>query len=126
MRIAKLINESNRAAVCRLLGWDMLAYGEFQQAAGLQYISEQVCGDAESVQTVAESPIFWAWWVNHWNRRDAEFLTYAGGYSSESRVLLYENLNNIAGFEFYPHTIILEQAYAQMVGNMIDAERRTA
>lgn len=127
MRVAKLVNESNKLAVCRLLGWDMLEYGKFQEAMGLLYIAEQVSGDEHSIQRVSESSVFWAWWVNHWNQRDSEFLTYAGGYDNTAwRRSLYRSLNDIEGFEFYPHSIVMEQAYAHMIGNMIDKERRSA
>lgn len=119
MKAQKLLTESNKQRVCQLLGWDLADYTAYQEAKGLDYIKQAICGDDFSVDTVAQCALFWRWWVNHWNARDAEFLTNAPNWPISWYGRKYEDLNDVDGFTFWPHRIIMEQTYAYMIGQTI-------
>lgn len=120
VNIKKLLVEVNQQQVQRLLGWDDLMYGIFQNEKGLEYLRRVVGSDEKGIKMLMRSELFWRWWVNHWNRRDEEFLGYAKATPQHMREAYYHDLHDADGFEFYPHRIIMEQSYAEMVGNLID------
>lgn len=115
MKAQKFITEANKQEVCKLLGWTMEHYVKYQQAKGLEYLSDQVCGDLWSVNQVAKTPLFWRWWVNHWNARDVEFIADVRNWPIDWRARKYEDLNAVEGFTFWPHKVIMEQTYAHLI-----------
>lgn len=115
MKAQKFITEANKQEVCKLLGWTMAQYVAYQQEKGLEYLADQVCGDLWSVNQVAKTPLFWRWWVNHWNARDAEFIADVRNWPIDWRTRKYEDLNAVEGFTFWPHKVIMEQSYAHLI-----------
>lgn len=115
MNAQKFITEANIQKVCQLLGWDLETYTNYQHEKGLEYLKEVVCDDAWSVQQMAKTPLFWRWWVNHWNARDAEFISTWNNWPISWLRRKYNDLNAVEGFSFWPHKIIMEQSYAIMI-----------
>ena len=120
VNIKKLLIEVNQRQVMLLLGWSDLQYGIFQNEKGLQYLRRVVGADEVGIKMLMNGKLFWRWWVNHWNRRDEEFLGYGKAYPEHMREAYYYDLHDTEGFEFYPHRIIMEQGYAALVGELID------
>ncbi|TZF81790.1 hypothetical protein FW774_17185 [Pedobacter sp. BS3] len=119
MKVQKFLTEANKQQVMRLLGWTIDQYAEYQESKGLEYIRKLIAADDWSVNNVAKAPLFWRWWVNHWNARDTEFIGWATGYKNRPFLLRqYESLNDVDGFEFWPHRVIMEQSYAYMIGDL--------
>jgi len=119
MNAQKFINEANKQQVCKLLGWSLATYTQYQENKGLEYLRDVVCGDLWSVNNVAKTPLFWKWWINHWNARDNEFITtIASQWPSDWLRRKYDDLNAVEGFTFWPHKVIMEQSYAIMVDEM--------
>ena len=119
MKAQKFITEANKQQVCRLLGWSLAQYTSYQEAQGLAYLREVVCADEWSVNNVAKCALFWDWWVNHWNQRDAEFIVNARLWPISWLHRKYQDLNDVDGFEFWPHKIIMEHSYSFMIGKVI-------
>ncbi|SDG31742.1 hypothetical protein SAMN05421827_105115 [Pedobacter terrae] len=118
MNAQKFITEANKQRVCQLLGWSLDDYTQYQENKGLEYLREVVCCDLWSVNNVAKAPLFWKWWVNHWNARDAEFVADASSWPLDWLRRKYNDLNAVDGFTFWPHKIIMEQSYAYMIGDV--------
>jgi len=112
MNAQKFLTEANKQQVCRLLGWDELQYASFQEEQGIEYVKGIVGSDEWGASHLLKSKLFWKWWINHWNNRDQEFLTYAAASPASLREVMYKSLNNAEGFEFYPHRVIMEQSYS--------------
>lgn len=111
----EFMTAANQQQVCRLLGWTMEQYTEYQYEQGLVYLREKVCGDEWSVEKVSQSTMYWRWWVNHWNTRDAEFVTAARLWPLSWLKRKYEDLNEVDGFEFWPHKAIMMDTYEHMI-----------
>jgi len=107
MNAQKFITEANIHQVCKALGWSDLQYKSYQEQTGLDYLQSVVGADDWGLDHLKKTPIFWSWWINHWNKRDQEFLSF-----SNPSLSLYHSMNAHEGFEFYPHRIIMEQSYA--------------
>lgn len=118
MNPQKFITEANKQQVCKLLGWTEKQYCHYQQEQGLAYLSEFICGDDWSVNNVAKSESFWRWWVNHWNQRDDEFITSVHNFPVSWRLQRYHDLNDVDGFAFWPHRVIMEQTYCLMIDEL--------
>lgn len=115
MKAQKFITEANKQQVCKLLGWTLEQYTEYQELKGLEYLADQICGDVWGVNQVAQTPLFWRWWVNHWNTRDAEFIADAPNWPKSWLKRKYEDLNAVDGITFWPHKSIMEETYAILI-----------
>lgn len=123
----KFITEANKQQVIRLLGWSELEYCNYQEEVGLQYMRKVLETDEQGISYLSKNELFWKWWVNHWNYRDAEFLIDAKATPAVLRPGLYRDLNSIEGFEFYPHSEIMEVSYNALMSEMfLDARREVA
>lgn len=118
MKAQKFITEANKHQVCKLLGWSIDDYTAYQEAKGLEYLADMVDGDWWSVDIVSKCAMFWRWWVNHWNQRDEEFLAIYRDFPADFLALKYDDLNDVGGFKFWPHKVIMEHTYAIMVKEM--------
>lgn len=111
-------NASIRLQVLNVLGWDELAYGEFQQEAGLNYL-RHTYGAIPLIDDLPKHKAFWSWWVNHWMRRDRDFLEMSGLLFTNELTNYYRGLHDPAGFQFHPHSVILEDSWHIMVHALI-------
>lgn len=111
-------NASIRLQVLNVLGWDELAYGEFQEEAGLNYLTHTY-GPIPLIEDLPKHKAFWSWWVNHWVRRDREFLEMSGLLFPNELENYYKSLHDPASFQFHPHSIILEDSWETMVHALI-------
>lgn len=111
-------NAAVKTQVLNLLGWDELAFAEFQEAAGLEYLKIQF----GSIQIAADLPshkAFWSWWLMHWKRRDQEFLEMSGLLFRDELEDYYRELHNPNGVPFHPHSVIMEETYSAMMHHLV-------
>lgn len=118
MNAIKFIIEANKQQVRRLLGWSERRFSEFVAAKGIQYLKEVLFADDDAVLQLTKGDMFWQWWRNHWNKRDEEFLLYAGEYVLDHRLIMYEELHTIT-LDKYPHRPIMEQSYSLLMEQII-------
>jgi hypothetical protein len=98
-----------RDRVMALLGWDELAYNEYQMAQGMAYLDEQL-GEDKIGKKLAENALYWAWWRNHWHDVDMEFIYEVKNMTQQERRLYYECQHDYKAFEYKPQRIILQDA----------------
>lgn len=115
MTAQKFITEANKQKVCQLLDWTDLDYAIYQEEKGLEYLEHVICCDAWSVNNVAKCKMFWRWFINHWNIRDAQFIGEYGNYPRGLLKYKYEDLNDVESIKFYPHRVIMENTYQLMI-----------
>jgi len=111
----KNLQAATRQRVLDLLNWNDLQYGTFQMEQAYGYLNHIIPDDAWGKNHLPHTATFWAWWRNHWYKRDVQFLEYAEGLSAKKAVLFYEVTHTPEAIEFTPHSVILEDAYAKMV-----------
>lgn len=111
----KTIQQVTRWQVMKLLQWDDLQYGDFQMERAYAYIEHTIGHDVWGVKELKETASFWAWWRNHWHKRDMQFVQDAKKLSIEERVLFYEITHDAEAIEFTPHATIIADAFAKMI-----------
>lgn len=111
-------NAAVKTQVLNLLGWDELAFAEFQEAAGLDYLRSQF-GDITLAMDLPHHKAFWAWWLLHWLRRDREFLEMSGLLFRHELESYYRELHDPYSVPFQPHSVILEESYGKMIHGLI-------
>ncbi len=108
----------NKATVMALLQWDDLQYAEYQERMGYEYLAVEFYNIPFANELPYNSE-FWAWWRNHWNKRDTSFIMVAHDMSIPARLAYYDTLHNPKNFDFHPHRRILEHSYAVMIDKLI-------
>ena len=109
-RAAKIMQSVNQHQVKKLLHWDDLQYGQFQMETGTEYLEKMLGSDDFAIGYLSKNSMFWRWWVNHWDKRDEQFINQASGLNLDERLELYAGLHNAKSFRFYPHKAILEDS----------------
>lgn len=61
-----------KAKILELSGLTEEEYFFMKIDTGFEYLRDIVKAEERDVQAFAESKLFWAWWVNLWERRDIE------------------------------------------------------
>lgn len=105
--------------VQNLLKWDDLQYAIFQENQGRAYLQSLFGAGIPLVDDLPNHKAFWSWWVNHWNKRDREFLEMSGLLFPQELESYYQELNSPDSVVFYPHSAILEATYEAMVHKLI-------
>lgn len=118
----KTIQMVTRVKVMKMLNWDDLQYGKFQMDQAYAYLNYMMPDDAWGKSHLPQTASFWAWWRNHWHKRDAEFVDFAKGMPVHEAVLFYEITHNAEAIEYTPHSVILADAYAKMIYEMTHKE----
>jgi hypothetical protein len=111
-------NAAVKTQVLNLLGWDDLAFAEFQEAAGLEYLRSQFGGITLALD-MPHHKAFWAWWLLHWVKRDREFLEMSGLLFRHELEGYYRELHDPHSMPFQPHSVILEESYNLMIHRLV-------
>lgn len=111
-----------RQKVMQLLDWNDLQYGYFQMEQAYAYLNHMIPGDAWGKNELPQTASFWAWWRNHWHKRDMQFVDDAKKMDVRKRVLFYEITHNAEAIEYTPHSVILNDAYAKMIKQVTHVE----
>jgi len=115
-----------KAAICELLNWDEMQYGQFQYESGLAYLRHYIIGDGWGQDLLQRTKLFWSWWKAQWAIRDRAFLLEQEVELSrlriETRLSLYRHLHNasILASEIYPGRMIMDESYNQMIHTLIN------
>jgi hypothetical protein len=64
----------NKEHIQRALGITADEYAVAVEQAGYQWIDRFFQNDQETVKIIASCAMFWKWWVNQWDIRDAEYI----------------------------------------------------
>lgn len=110
---------STLTQVLEVLQWNDLEYGQFQEAMGYAYLASEFEDDVLFVKELPYTAEFWAWWKNHWQKRDVLFLLAANDLGLSDRITLYKQFHSVDDFYFRPHRRILEKSYALMIDKVI-------
>lgn len=108
----------------KLLGWDDLQYGKFQMEQAYAYLDYAIGLDEWGVQQISETASFWAWWRNHWHKRDMGFVADAKKMSLDERSLFYEITHNAEAIEFTPHRVIMDASFAKVIYQETHKQRK--
>jgi len=113
------IQQITRSGVLLALGWDDQQYGDFLMQQADAYLQYHIGADVEGVQQIKQTRQFWAWWRNHWHRRDVLFLTEIKHLAPAEKGLFYQITHDAEAIEFTPHHLVMEHTFATDVINPI-------
>lgn len=111
-----------RRQVMSLLRWNETQYADYQYRQGTAYLQSYISNDPQGIDMLVASRIFWAWWRNQWMIRDRQFLdSKVSRLNHITTLSIYLNLHNADALvsHIYPSGAVLEDSYAQMIGNVI-------
>ena len=112
-------NAAIKMQVQNLLKWDDLRYALFQESQGKAYLQSVFGAGVPLVDDLPNHRAFWSWWVNHWNKRDREFLEMSGLLFPHELEAYYQELHTPNSVAFYPHSAVLEDTYEAMVHKLV-------
>lgn len=111
--------------VCAELRWTDEEYQNFWLDTGRDYLGEYL-KDEHNVNLIAKSRIFWAWWRNHWIRRDETFLEFATNtaFGVTDKRNNYHEFHDakVLALRIYPNGVILNESYVNMIDELINEE----
>ena len=117
--------QATKQRVINLLRWDENQYAEYQYKIGKQYLQSYIPRDPEGIDMLVGSRIFWNWWKNQWLLRDMAFMdSEIEKVNHATIVSIYLSLHDADALIqcIYPSGAVLEDGYAEMIGNVIKLE----
>lgn len=69
---------TNQEHIQKALGISLDEYTIAVEQAGYEWINRYFNNDDEAVRIISSCKMFWLWWVNQWEIRDAEFVRMTG------------------------------------------------
>lgn len=110
-----------------MLRIDEEAYCWLKYEYGLQYLYAYLKNDSHAIGIIERSPVFWAWWKNHWTLREEAFLQDAeqlDKISLSTRRNAYHALHNPMALaaEIHPNAAVLGDSYDKMIQELIKTE----
>lgn len=115
-RIAQL--EGWKRKVCSLLNITEEEYANRQYKAGCSYLQAYIPNDPTGIDQLLTSPVYWAWWRNHWGMRDKAFCDHhVEQLSMGTKADLYADLHDPYKLAecIRPNGVVLELAYPKMI-----------
>lgn len=119
-------NQTVKAKVEQLLGWDNHTYCHFQEEMGYRYLAEETNNDPAAKELVYMKS-FWNWWKNQWIKRDIQFLKdvmNVGGklpnsiYKASKIANTYQQYHKVNAMLFEPHKEVIRESYARFIGKL--------
>lgn len=110
--------------ITQVLGWTDMEHSQYIYDCGLAYLHVIITGDDQAIAAMERSRIFWNWWKNHWQQRDAEFLLTADMAAPSQRLRMsYRMLHNARKLasKIYPNSVVLHDSYAVMIDDFINS-----
>ena len=111
------IQQVTREKVMALLAWDALQLGNYQMQQAEAYLTTNIGADSYAVQQIRQSASFWAWWRNHWHRRDMDFVEEVKHMDIAELRSYYHITHSVEAFNYTPHRAIMEHIFATDVIN---------
>ena len=69
--------QKNKEIICQAFGLTELSYGYIVMDAGYEWMHFYFINDAALIEATSKCVLFWSWWKNQWEIRDAAYLNYA-------------------------------------------------
>ncbi|WP_313234195.1 hypothetical protein [Sphingobacterium multivorum] len=110
----KQSNQERTAKVLEMLQIREADYADMWLDAGIHYLVK-VIEVGEWKEEFLNAPLFWKWWLNHWQKWDARFIGYSKEVPAENWTALYDYVHDIEGIELRPHKVILEEIFHKEV-----------
>lgn len=119
--------EQQREAVRHLLGWTEESMSWFIYNQGLRYLKLYLLNNQHDISILEANKIFWAWWKNHWNNRDRDFLILHKNHPVRDRAIreqLYQHYNDgkMLADSIHPNSVVLHETYACMITELVKTE----
>ena len=112
----------NRLQVLWLTGMTDSMLSQFQFDTGLQWLTSYTLRDDDMLRWIMSQPIIWKWWLNEWNRMDAEYLPLLYQHYEhwpEETLARYKCMHQECFVEYTMPWRLLEDGYAKEIGNLI-------
>lgn len=109
----------NKLKVMKLLHWDELQYHNLQFEAAYQYLENGMGMDSYWINALTRLPLFWKFWTNQWNIRDAHcFIPNASLLICQNRDIedIYKSIHHHKFIVGHPSRKMFDDAYAIMIG----------
>lgn len=112
-----------KTLVLAMLRLTELDYNWMQLEEGKRYLDTYLRGDEYNVHVMETSRIFWAWWRNHWNLRDEQFVREHRQTDVKHLMPLYRQHNSgsmLAG-HISPNSVVLRESYHLLTHRMAES-----
>jgi hypothetical protein len=121
-KIMELKAERNRLMICRALNMSAGEYHTKVFDTGMTWIKECMCLKDDAIANVIGScKLFWAWWRNHWHKRDEKFVYETNlprlVVDQGARNMLhelYKDAHNVDEIGILPNRIVLDEVSTAM------------
>jgi len=118
-KIHELIVQQNRQLILKALKGTETIYHGMVFEGGLKWIRNNMCmNDEVIVSVIGGCKLYWAWWRNQWDIRDASYLTMVdfkrhvlpleGEYLCIA-LELYDDAHNVDRLRVIPNRYVLEE-----------------
>jgi hypothetical protein len=119
----KTVQTVNKELVLRKLNISEAQYVDMVLDGGFDYLRNVLELDEELVQDLVSSSLFWKWWMNHWQKWDAEFLIKSRRENPRIIQMLYNQLHDPSDKGYAPNKKLLKAMLAEaVVDKLIEEE----
>ena len=121
------IFESNKNYILKLFNWrewNGKAYqsnGQYESLMyerGIEYLESSMY--SWEAKMLAQDELFWKWWKNQWNLRDAALVREIPNMPHVYTVQMYMHHHSVDQMFQYPSASMMEESYAKMIGEFND------
>lgn len=121
--------------ICKNIGVSESDYNKLVFETAYEYLNKIIPGDTFGMDLLTKSSSFWAWWENQWNRRERIFVREIDldkvNYiiaPSEMQLIkdLWHETHEVGEMNIHPSRVIMENAYAEMIGDVFKERRSNA
>lgn len=121
-----MTKEALQRAIIDILVLNDQTYGDLQYNMGIRYL-EAYLKDNEVRDVLAQSKVFWEWWVKHWTVRDADFLQMLGNVKATTvreKQGWYREYNDghAMATVIRPHSVVLLDSFEDMFNEAMSAQ----
>lgn len=114
----KAAQQRAKEQVMRMLDWNDQQYANFQFEMGYEYLKFWVGDDDFGMKELPLTASFWAWWRNHWHKRDEDFINRSSLLTVAECRRFYRLFHDAETIEYQPNSVVMDDAYAQMIYNL--------
>lgn len=116
----------NKKLICEALGLTEMQYCEMVMHFGQMWMHRYFGHEEIMINALNKSKNFWAWWLNQWNNRDADFIRLTNlnliemplnGMVKQKAVELYDETHEASELKIRPNRFVIQE-----VGKLIKQE----
>lgn len=122
----------NKTLLLQLMQISEQQYDEMVFEYAYRYLVLQIGYDEFSISLLTGTTLFWKWWTNQWNRRNRILIheykldQYPGTDIREFVRREFYRTHCPESLNVYPSKPIMDEAYAIMMGELMDQLRKEA